>query len=67
MSGAYDPLSRRQTMQASGLPPVTYGYDANSRLTGLAQGTQSAALTYDAAERRTTLTLPNVNTGRCQV
>jgi RHS repeat-associated protein len=46
-------------MQASGLQPVTYGYDANSRLTGLTQGTQSAGVAYDAANRRTTLTLPN--------
>ena len=56
---AYDQLSRRQAMLASGLQPMTYGYDANSRLTGLTQETQSAALTYDAANRRTTLTLPN--------
>jgi YD repeat-containing protein len=46
-------------MQGSGLPAVTYGYDANSRLTGIAQGPQTASLTYDPSSRRTSLALPN--------
>ncbi len=56
---AYDPASRRQTMQANGLQPVTYGYDAASRLTGITQGQQAATLDYDSASRRTSLVLPN--------
>jgi RHS repeat-associated protein len=55
----YDAAGRRRTMQTSGLPLVTYGYDANSRLTGITQGAQAAALAYDPASRRTSLTLPN--------
>jgi RHS repeat-associated protein len=46
-------------MQPNGLQPVSYGYDGNSRLTQITQGTQTVTLTYDAANRRTTLTLPN--------
>jgi YD repeat-containing protein len=56
---AHDAASRRQTMQASGLQPVTYGHDASSRLTGVAQATQAATFVYDPAGRRTSLVLPN--------
>jgi YD repeat-containing protein len=55
----YDSVHRRHAMQASGLQPVTYAHDANSRLTGIAQATQGATLAYDPASRRTSLVLPN--------
>ncbi len=32
---SYDTAGRRQSMQASDLLPVSYGYDANSRLTSM--------------------------------
>jgi YD repeat-containing protein len=55
----YDPVHRRHAMQASGLQPVTYAHDANSRLTGIAQATQTGTLAYDPSNRRTSLVLPN--------
>lgn len=53
------PVNRRTQMQVNGLAPVSYGYDANSRLIQIERGTQNATLTYDAANRRTSLTQPN--------
>jgi len=46
-------------MQANGLQPVMYGYDVNSRLTQIVQGSQGADFTYDTVNRRTSLVLPN--------
>jgi RHS repeat-associated protein len=46
-------------MVVNGQTPVGYQYDANSRLTQVAQGDQIVGLGYDAAGRRTTLTYPN--------
>jgi len=43
----YDAAGRRQAMQVNGLPPVSYGYDVASRLTGITQGPQAATLAYD--------------------
>ncbi len=40
----------RLTMRANAQPPVTYGYDANSQLSQVIQGTLSATLTHDALE-----------------
>ena len=42
-----------------GQPAVSHGYDDAHRLTSVTQGTQVVALTYDDADRRHTLTLPN--------
>jgi len=39
--------------------PVNYQYDANSRLTQVAQGPQIVGLNYDLAGQRTGLTYPN--------
>ena len=44
---------------ANGLVPVTYQYDAASRLTGRARGIDGRVLGYDHANRRTSLTYPN--------
>ena len=38
---------------------VTYTYDDANRLTQISQGSAIVALGYDAANRRTSLTLPN--------
>lgn len=46
-------------MVANGQQPVTYGYDAASRLTQVAQGSVAVGLGYDNANRRTSLTYPN--------
>jgi RHS repeat-associated protein len=46
-------------MTVIGQTAVTYGYDGAHRLTSITQGTATASLTYDAANRRSTLTYPN--------
>lgn len=46
-------------MDVLGQAPVTYGYDANSRLIDLVQGAQAVDFEYDALGPRTLLTLPN--------
>ncbi|WP_323744871.1 RHS repeat domain-containing protein [Noviherbaspirillum soli] len=43
----------------SGQLPVNYRYDAAGRLTGIAQGSDTVSISYDAADRRTSLTLPS--------
>jgi RHS repeat-associated protein len=55
----YDALGRRTSMTVAGQTTVTYSYDANSHLTGIARGALSFGLLYDAAGRRTKLTLPS--------
>jgi len=55
----YDILGRRMSMSVNGGLPVNYQYDANSRLTQVAQGPQIVGLNYDLAGRRTGLTYPN--------
>jgi RHS repeat-associated protein len=57
---AYDALGRRTIMTVNGQPPVSYGYDAASRLTQILQAPLNpVTLQYDAAGRRTLLILPN--------
>ena len=46
-------------MTVNGQSPVTYTYDAASRLTQIVQGSQAVALEYDALDRRSKLALPN--------
>jgi RHS repeat-associated protein len=46
-------------MKANGATPVSYGYDAASRLTQVAQAGLVVGLGYDNANRRTSLTYPN--------
>lgn len=46
-------------MTANGQQPVTYGDDAASRLTQVAQGSLTVGLGYDNANRRTSITYPN--------
>lgn len=46
-------------MTVNGLTPVSYNYDAVSRLTQVTQGMQVINLGYDAASRRTNLSYPN--------
>ncbi len=46
-------------MSVNGGLPVNYQYDANSRLTQVAQGAQVVAMNYDLAGRRTRLTYAN--------
>src|SRR2546427_10986789 len=55
----YDALGRRTRMTVPGQMPVSYGYNAASRLTSVTQGDSLVQLTHDAASRRTTLTLPS--------
>jgi RHS repeat-associated protein len=47
-------------MTVGGQPPVTYAYDANSRLRSIIQSPLNpVTIDYDASGRRTLLTLPN--------
>jgi len=46
-------------MQVNGLSLVSYQHDGNARLRQITQGPQTATLTYDEANRRSSLTLPN--------
>ena len=46
-------------MTVVGQPPVNYTYDDANRLTLITQGTSNVTFGYDAASRRTSLTLPN--------
>ncbi|MBZ0160622.1 MAG: DUF6531 domain-containing protein [bacterium] len=56
----YDPLGRRTEMQVNDLNPVTYTYDAASRLRSITQAPLNpVAIDYDAVGRRTKLALPN--------
>ena len=59
VSYQYDALGRRTRLDVPGVPPTTYGYDANSRLTQILRGSEAVGIQYDAAGRRTRLTLPN--------
>jgi len=46
-------------MTVAGQPVVTYGYDNPHQLTSITQGTATIGMSYDAANRRSTLTLAN--------
>ncbi len=46
-------------MTVAGQTGVTYTWDNANRLTGITQGTSAVGFSYDAANRRTQLTLPN--------
>jgi YD repeat-containing protein len=46
-------------MTVLGQAPVAYTYDAADRLTQIQQGANVVMMAYDAAGRRTSLTLPN--------
>jgi YD repeat-containing protein len=46
-------------MQVAGQAQVGYAWNNANRLTGITQGSNSVAIDYDNAERRTSLTLPN--------
>ena len=46
-------------MTVAGQTAVTYGYDNAHRLTSITQGTTTIGMTYDDADRRSTLTLAN--------
>jgi len=49
-------------MTVAGQSAVNYTYDDANRLMQIAQGSSTAAFTYDSAGRRTSLTLPNAMT-----
>jgi len=55
----YDKAGRRTAMYATGEPPVSYTYDANSRVRELAAGSAVVTIDYDALNRRTRVVLPN--------
>jgi RHS repeat-associated protein len=56
----YDVLGRRTQMRVNDLSPVTYTYNANSRLHTITQTPlNTVTIDYDALGRRTRLTLPN--------
>ena len=60
VSHQYDALGRRTQMTISGETPVSYTYDASSRLRTIVQAPLDPAdLQYDALARRTLLRLPN--------
>jgi RHS repeat-associated protein len=60
VSYQYDPLGRRTHMTVGGQSPVTYAYDAASRLRTITQAPLTPVdIQYDALGRRTLLTLPN--------
>ncbi len=46
-------------MTVAGQPAVSYAYDNADRATQITQSTSTVAFSYDAAGRRTSLTLPN--------
>lgn len=46
-------------MTVTGQPPVNYTYDNANRLTQITQGIATVTIAYDAADRRTSLILPN--------
>ena len=46
-------------MIVPGQPEISYAYDPASRLSSITQGGSLVQVAYDAASRRTTLTLPN--------
>src|SRR5207247_10798736 len=49
-------------MTVAGQSDVTYTYDDGNRLMQIAQGSSTAAFTYDSAGRRTSLTMTNAMT-----
>jgi RHS repeat-associated protein len=60
VSYQYDALGRRTQMTVSGQSPVTYTYDAASRLRTITQAPLNPVdIQYDAVGRRTSLALPN--------
>jgi RHS repeat-associated protein len=60
VSYGYDTRSRRTAMTVSGQPPVSYTYDAASKLRTIRQDPLNPVdILYDALGRRTLLTLPN--------
>jgi RHS repeat-associated protein len=60
VSYQYDPLGRRTEMTVSGQAPVSYTYDAASRLRTITQAPLNPVdIQYDPLNRRTRLTLPN--------
>ncbi len=59
VSYTYDNAGRRLTMAVPGQSQTSYAWDNANRLTGITQGTTSVILSYDAANRRTQLSLPN--------
>jgi RHS repeat-associated protein len=60
VSYQYDAIGRRTAMTVSGQSPVSYTYDANSRVQTIAQAPLNPVdIQYDALGRRTLLSLPN--------
>lgn len=56
---AYDKDSHLKTATVTGQSAVNYSYDNPGRMYQITQGTTSTAIGYDAANRRSTLTLPD--------
>jgi len=50
---------RRASLTVPGQSVVNYTFDAANRVTQIAQGSTTVGFSYDAANRRATLTLPN--------
>jgi YD repeat-containing protein len=59
VSYTYDADSLLSMISVHGQSPVSYNWDAATRLTGITQGSSSVAVSYDNANRQTQLTLPN--------
>jgi RHS repeat-associated protein len=55
----YDDAGNRTALSLDGVTHVTYGYDQQSRLTGITRGANAFGFAYDTASRRTSMTYPN--------
>jgi YD repeat-containing protein len=55
VSYAFDAANRRTSMTIAGQTAISYTYDNANRSTGITQGSFSVSLSYDIADRRTSL------------
>ena len=55
----YDSLNRLTQVTATGLAPISYGYDELSRRTSMIDGTGTTSYSYDRMDRLTAATQPN--------
>jgi RHS repeat-associated protein len=55
----YDDAGNRVTLSLDAALHLTYGYDAQSRLTSITRGTSVFGFGYDIASRRSSMTYPN--------
>jgi YD repeat-containing protein len=56
---SYDDAGNRTLLTLNGATHVSYGYDQQSRLTGITRGSNTIGFGYDTPSRRTSMTYPN--------